>query len=510
MSSLQRIFCRQHLFYRAARTQARCLSISAPKFQHANAVAQHEDEPEMPDCDFKPMTYQGKPYDKVLQIRKENLHPSLFSYYKKPLLVSQGYKQWVFDDRGKRYMDLFAGIVTVSIGHCHPRATAAAHEQIDRLWHTTNIYMNDRITEIGEKLVAKLPGNLKVVYFVNSGAEANDLALLMARAHTKAFDIINLRNSYHGASSSLLGLLSQSNWKQDVPIGFGQFASANPDVYRGHMGGKYCRDSPVQADRECNCTPGHCKASDYYIDQLQEILDYQVSNKIAGIFAEPIQGVGGTVQYPKNYLQRAYEKVREKGGVCIADEVQTGFGRTGEHFWGFEGHGVMPDIVTMAKGIANGLPMAAVITTPEIAKSITVGLHMNTFGGNPISCNVASAVLDVIEEENLQQNCADVGTYFLQKLATLRDEFPIVGDVRGKGLMIGVEMVADKESRKPLPANVMADIWESTKENGILIGKGGRFGNVFRIKPPMIITKADADFAHAVLRKSIRSVMEQS
>ena len=271
-----------------------------------------------------------------------------WKYYKNPLLVNQGHMQWIFDADGKRYLDLFAGIVTISVGHCHPRITAAAHAQMGKLWHITNIYLNDKITEAGEKLAAKTPGNLKVVYFVNSGSEANDLALLMARAHAKAYDITNLRKSYHGVSPSLLRILSHSNWKQNVPVGFGYFASAKPDVYRGHMGGKYCRDSPIQRNRECDCDPGHCKAADYYIEQLQEILDYQVPSKIARIFAEPIQGVGGAVQYPKNYLKPAFDKVRGICGICIADEVQTGFGRTGENFWGFDGHGVMPDIVTIA------------------------------------------------------------------------------------------------------------------------------------------------------------------
>ncbi|XP_065065242.1 alanine--glyoxylate aminotransferase 2, mitochondrial-like isoform X2 [Rhopilema esculentum] len=476
--------------------------------QHSTYKPPQDEDLQMPECDFQPQPYKGMSYEKALELRKKNLSPALLTYYKKPLHAHQGYMQWIFDADGKRYLDMFAGIVTVSIGHCHPRVNAALKSQVDRLWHTTNIYMNSQISLAGEKLASKMPGDLKVVYFVNSGSEANDLATLMARAYTRSFDIINLRNSYHGTSPSLLGILAQTNWKQNVPLNFGYSAAMNPDVYRGIWGGKNCRDSPVQTSRDCDCNPGQCKACDGYVGQLQEVLDYAVSSRIAAFFAEPIQGVGGTVQYPKGYLKQVYEKVRSRGGLCIADEVQTGFGRTGEHYWGFQGHDVIPDIVTMAKGIGNGFPMAAVVTTPEIARSITTGIHFNTFGGNPVASEVASTVMDVIDEEKLQENANNIGTSLLLKYAKLRDEFPIVGDVRGKGFMIGIEMVSDKETKTPLPAEEMADIWERTKNYGVLFGKGGRFGNVFRIKPPMCITQADADFSYAVLRKSIREHLE--
>lgn len=497
-----RISCRQS---RLAQTRLQCQAIH----NTVNDVRVEDESLVMPECDFKPVAYKGVSYEDAVAIRKKNLTPSLLTYYKKPILVNQGHKQWLFDMDGRRYLDMFAGIVTVSVGHCHPRTNKAAHDQIEKLWHTTNIYMHSPIHEYAKKLTDKLPGDLKVCYFVNSGSEANDLAILMARAYTGAYDIINLRNSYHGTSPTTLGILGQSNWRQNIPLGFGNFATVNPDVYKGIWGGKHCRDSPVQTDRDCNCNPDECKACDHYVDQLQEIMDYQVPSKIAGFFAEPIQGVGGTVQYPKDYLRRAFDKVREKGGICIADEVQTGFGRTGEHFWGFQGHNVIPDIVTMAKGIANGFPMAAIVTTPEIAKSISSSIHFNTYGGNPMSCAVASEVLDVIEDEKLQLNCAVTGTNLIKKCALLRDEFSIVGDVRGKGLMLGIELVEDKVTKAPLSADRMASIWEKTKDYGVLFGKGGRFGNVLRIKPPMCITAADADFSYAVIRKAIGEHIEE-
>merc|ERR1712038_993964 len=206
-----------------------------------------------------------------------------------------------------------------------------------------------------------------------------------------------------------------------------------------------------------------------YIEQLHDVIRHSTPKAgVAAFFAESIQGVGGTVQYPKGFLQRAFEAVREKGGLCVSDEVQTGFGRTGTHMWGFEGHGVKPDIVTMAKGIGNGFPLAAVVTTQEVASTLAASLHFNTYGGNPMSSAVGSAVLDAIKEDGSQQNSLVVGTYFLEKLAELREEFEIVGDVRGKGLMIGIEMVTDKKSRTPSPADKMAAIWEKTKNNGVL------------------------------------------
>jgi len=209
------------------------------------------------------------------------------------------------------------------------------------------------------------------------------------------------------------------------------------------------------------------------------------------------------------YLKRAFQRVRELGGVCISDEVQTGFGRTGDHYWGFQGHDVVPDIVTMAKGIGNGFPMAAVVTTPEIASKLGQALHFNTFGGNPMASAVGLSVLDVIKEEKCQENSLEVGTYLMEKLVTLVDKYEIVGDVRGKGLMIGIEMVEDKESKKPLNGEKMLDIWDATKRAGVLVGKGGFYGNVFRMKPPMCITKENADKTVAVLEEAVAEAMKK-
>ncbi|XP_044520323.1 alanine--glyoxylate aminotransferase 2, mitochondrial isoform X2 [Gracilinanus agilis] len=466
--------------------------------------------PTMPPCDFMPERYESLPYNHILEIRKQNFSPQMSTYFQKPLLLHQGYMQWLFDYEGKRYLDLFSGIVTVSVGHCHPRVTTAAQNQFGRLWHTSPVFLHPAIHEYAEKLTALLPDPLKVVYFTNSGSEANDLAMVMARSHSQNVDIISFRGAYHGASPSTLGLTSVGAFKPRTASGSSCQTTMCPDVFRGPWGGSQCRDSLVQTIRQCSCTPGCCEANSQYIEQFKNTLHTVVAKEIAGFFAEPIQGVNGVVQYPKEFLKEAFQLVRERGGVCIADEVQTGFGRLGTHFWGFQSHGVLPDIVTMAKGIANGFPMSAVVTTPEIANSLTKSMSFfNTFSGNPIAGVIGSAVLDAIKEDGLQENSQETGSYLLLKLAKLQNEFEIVGDVRGKGLMIGVEMVQDRESRQPLPLKEMNLIHEECKDMGLLLGRGGLFSQTFRIAPPMCITKQEADFAVEVFHSVLRRHMEK-
>ncbi|KAL5022427.1 hypothetical protein ScPMuIL_001582 [Solemya velum] len=277
----------------------------------------------MPPCDFQPEQYKGISYERAMKTRQENLNPaiSLLTFYKKPVMVHQGHMQWLWDTDGNRYLDLFAGIVTISVGHCHPVVTEKAKQQMDKLWHTTNIYMHPTIHEYAEKLVDKLPGDLKVVYFVNSGSEANDLALLMARMHTGVFDVISLRNAYHGMSPYMMGMTAISTWRPNVPSGFGIHQAVNPDPFRGPWGGARCRDSPSQTIRPCDCQEGECHACDMYIDQLEDVLRFSMpKNRVGAFIAEAIQGVGGAVQFPKNYLKRAFQIIKEKGGVCISDE----------------------------------------------------------------------------------------------------------------------------------------------------------------------------------------------
>ncbi|KPU79081.1 uncharacterized protein Dana_GF23448, isoform B [Drosophila ananassae] len=464
----------------------------------------NQGQSKMPKCEHTPKAYAGPSYERILETRRTHLTPNLLAHFKKPLVIHAGHMQWLFDHEGRRYLDMFGGIVTVSVGHCHPKVNEALSEQSSKLWHTTNIYMHPKIHEYAERLVAKFPGNLKSVCFVNSGSEANDMAMLLARMHTGNQDILSFRNAYHGMSPYTMGLTAHSTWRFPLPgVNNGLIHVMNPDPYQGIWGGSACRDSPVQTKRECQCQD-YCQAGDAYYTQLEETFKFSLPRgKVAAMFAESIQGVGGTVQFPKGYLKRAAALVKSNGGLFVADEVQTGFGRTGEHFWGFESHDYLPDIVTMAKGIGNGFPLAAVVTTPEIAASLGEALHFNTYGGSPLASAVGLAVLDVIEEDGLQRNSLDVGTYFLKGLAELQQRFEIIGDVRGKGLMIGVELVSDHVKRTPLSSPHVLDIWETCKDLGVLFGRGGLHGNVLSCRPPLCLTNDNIDFSLDVLSTAL-------
>jgi alanine-glyoxylate transaminase/(R)-3-amino-2-methylpropionate-pyruvate transaminase len=440
--------------------------------------------PELPPFDFQPNKYSGPSADEVARLRKEFLNPGIFLYYKKPIMLVQGRMQYVWDENGRRYLDALGGIVTISVGHCHPEVVDLANKQNETLQHSTTIYLHPNIGEYARDLAAKMPGELKVCYFVNSGSEANDLALLMARAYTGNYDVIALRNAYHGGGTSTMGLTSHRTWKFNVPHSFGVEHAITPDPYRGVWG----RDD-VDAGKK-------------YADDVKSLIDFGTTGQVAAFIAESIQGVGGCVVFPDGYLKHVYEHIRAAGGVCIADEVQAGFGRTGSHYWGFETQDVVPEIVTMAKGIGNGCPLAAVVTTPKIAQTLASRIHFNTFGGNPVVCAQGRAILGIIDREKLQANSLKIGNKILAGLRELQQKHNIIGDVRGKGLMLGIELVKDRQSKEPAREEC-AQILETAKEMGLLLGKGGLWGQTIRFSPPMCMNEADADFLLEVLDQSL-------
>ncbi|XP_008782610.2 alanine--glyoxylate aminotransferase 2 homolog 3, mitochondrial-like isoform X2 [Phoenix dactylifera] len=426
--------------------------------------------PKMPPFDYTPPPYEGPTAADILKKRAEFLSPSIFYFYRKPLNIVDGKMQYLFDEHGRRYLDAFAGIATVCCGHCHPEVIEAIIEQTKCLQHSTVVYLNHTIADFAEALASKLPGDLKVVFFTNSGTEANELAMMIARLYTGCHDIISLRNAYHGNAAGTMGATAQFNWKFNV-IQSGVHHALNPDPYRGVFGSdgeKYARD-------------------------VQEIIDFGTSGQVAGFISEAIQGVGGIVELAPGYLPAVYKSIKKAGGLFIADEVQSGFARPGSHFWGFEAHGVVPDIVTMAKGIGNGIPLGAVVTTPEIAQVLTRRNYFNTFGGNPVCTAAGLAVLRVLEKERLQDNAFVVGSYLKDRLKALQEKHEIIGDVRGRGLMLGVELVADRQLKTPAKAEAL-HVMDQMKEMGVLVGKGGFYGNVFRITPPLCFTKEDSDF----------------
>src|SRR5499427_489432 len=443
--------------------------------------------PELPPFDYQPQPYRGPSAEEVLRLRREFLNPGIFLYYKRPLMIVEGKGQYVFDEQGRRYLDALGGIVTISVGHCHPDVVEAARRQNELLQHSTTIYLHPNIAEYAKKLATKMPGDLKVCYFVNSGSEANDLALLMARAYTGNYDVIALRNSYHGGNASGMGLTAHRTWKFNVPHNFGVHHAIAPDPYRGRWG----RDDP--------------QAGHQYATDVRSLIDHATSGQVAAFIAESTQGVGGCVVFPENYLKHAYEHARAAGGLCIADEVQAGFGRTGAHYWGFETQGVVPDIVTMAKGIGNGCPLGAVVTTPKIAAALAARTHFNTFGGNPVVCAQGLAVLEIIEREKLQENALNMGNRIFAGLTKLRQKHSIIGDVRGKGLMLGIELVKDRQSKEPAREEC-AQVLETAKEMGLLLGNGGLWGQTIRFSPPMCVNEQDADFLLEVLDHSLASL----
>jgi 4-aminobutyrate aminotransferase-like enzyme len=410
----------------------------------------------------------------ILKDRSRSLGPSLSISYRKPLNIVRGWRQYLYDESGQPYLD---GVNNVChVGHCHPRVTQALLRQAAVL-NTNTRYLHESIVGYAQRLGATLPEPLRVCFFVCSGSEANELALRMARAYTGQKGFVVLEGAYHGNTSSLIDI---SPYKFDGPGGNAQPPHVRqvpmPDLYRGLY-----RSGAVDP---AGAYARHVKGA---IASLEEN-----SQGIAAIICESLLGCGGQIVLPDGYLRQAFQYVHDAGGICIADEVQVGFGRLGSHFWGFQSQDVVPDIVTMGKPMGNGHPLAAVITTPEIASAFANGMeYFNTFGGNPVSCAVGMAVLDVIEEENLQQNALQVGESLMSGLARLKQKYVLVGDVRGRGLFLGIELVRDPASLLPATAEA-AYVAERMRDHGILLSTDGPDHNVLKIKPPIIFSEGDA------------------
>jgi alanine-glyoxylate transaminase / (R)-3-amino-2-methylpropionate-pyruvate transaminase len=418
--------------------------------------------------------------DDVAALREKYVMQLPAPMYAKPVQIVKGRGQFVFDETGRKYLDGFAGVATVSIGHSHPHWLAKVKAQMDEYFHTPALYLHPSLGLFAQRLVGKLKSanpELEACFFTNSGSEANDLAALIAKNYTGCHDFVALRHSYHGRTLMTMALTGQANWRHSLPYGQSVHFAQTNYTYRGH---------------------GWKEA----VDDLQDVIRTSTGGKIAAYYAEPINGVGGVITPEPQYFPAAYEIVKKAGGLFIADEVQTGVGRTGKTFLGIEKWGVRPDIVTMAKGLASGYPIGAVITTRKIADAMKGKLHYNTFGGGPVQMAAAGATLDVIEKENLAENAHAVGEHLLAKLRALKDAR--IGEVRGMGLMIGVELVKDAKTKEP-NTELAVKTLDLCKDAGLLIGKGGLLGNVLRIKPPLCITKGDADFMAATIEQALKS-----
>ena len=424
--------------------------------------------------------------DEVMRKHKEYLWPAVTNYYAKPLVTDRASMQWVWDLEGKKYLDFFGGILTIQVGHCNPKVTSKIKAQVERLQHTSTLYPNEAIVALAEKVAEITPGALQKSFFSNSGTEANEAALLLARMATGSYDVVALRHAYSGGSALAKAVTAQAPWRKAAVISVGIAHAINPYCYRCPLGLKY---------PDC----GVACAND-----VENLIQTGTSGHIAAFIAEPIQGVGGFITPPPEYFKIVFKIVKKYGGLFIADEVQTGFGRTGKKWFGIEQWEVTPDIITCAKGMANGSPVGATVTTAELADSFQ-GLTISTFGGNPVTSVAARATIELIEEEKLLENCDVVGRYFRGKLEELQQKYPLIGDVRGMGLMQGLELVKDRQTKEPA-AEATVQLMERARENGLLIGKGGLYGNVIRMSPMLNISKADVDEAVRLLDKSLGEV----
>jgi 4-aminobutyrate aminotransferase-like enzyme len=417
--------------------------------------------------------------------KQQFIYPAISNYFADPLPMERGEMQHVWDVEGKRYLDFFGGIVTVGVGHANPRITGPVKAQMDKLGHTSTLYPHQTMVELAEKIAQITPGRLEKSFFTTSGTDANETAIDSARMHTGNLEIIALRHSYSGRSSLTKSLTGISAWRK-ASYQVGIVHAMNPYCYRCPLG-------KVYPSCEVACAK-----------DIEGVIQASTSGAIAGMIAEPIQGVGGFITPPKEYFKIAFSIVKQYGGDFIADEVQTGWGRTGKKWFGIEHWEIEPDIITAAKSLGNGYPIGLTVATPEVANAYQ-GPSIATFGGNPIASVTAKAVIDLIEEDDLLTNCDVVGSYLREGLLELQKKYSVIGDVRGMWLMQAMELVVDPVTKEPAPA-LATEMLEVAREHGLLIGKGGMYNNVLRMSPPMNIAKSDVDEALRLLDLSFAAV----
>lgn len=429
----------------------------------------------------------GLSSETVRAMHREYLMPAAFHYYAEGLVLQRGEGLHVYDAEGNRYLDAFGGILTVSLAHCQTDVVEAVREQLGRLGHTSTLYLNEWNVRLAKEVADRMPGGrLTQSYFTNSGTEADEMAVLLAKIHTGKQEIIALRHSYSGRGMYAISAMGHANWRPIAPVMPGISLMPAPYCYRCPYG-----LSPNNCELRC-------------ADDIKEVLATTTTGQPAAFIAEPILGVGGFITPPPGYFKRVLEPIKKAGGLFICDEVQTGWGRTGTYWNGIEHYGVEPDIMTFAKGAASGFPMGITTTRPDIAKSFK-GLTLSTFGGNPLSTTAALATLHVMSREDIPARSARLGKKLRSGLEALKDKHALIGDVRGMGLMQGVELVEDRGTKEPAPKRTNL-LLESLRRQNILIGKGGLYGNTLRVAPPMLVEESHIEELLAGLDQGLAEV----
>ncbi len=430
----------------------------------------------------------GDKKKQILGKQKKYLFPNHLLYYTDPLPLERGEGLYVWDVEGNKYLDFFGGILTTSVGHHRPEVMQAVQEQAGKLIHTSTLYPNEVHVELAERLAQLAPGAIQMSFFTPSGTDANETAVFLAQTHTGSQEVIALRHGYSGRSAMGMSLTGQSSWRIGGTHISGIKHALNP----------YCYRCPLKM------TYPSCGVA--CAEDVEAVIKTTTSGRIAAFLAEPIQGVGGYITPPPEYFKVVTEIIRHYGGLFISDEVQTGLGRTGDKWFGIEHWDVQPDIITMAKGIANGFPLGNTMTTPEIAESTRrAGLSISTFGGNPVACAASLAVFDVLETEATPTHVAEVGQGLRTGLEALQENHPAIGDVRGMGLMQALELVEDRRTKEPSPAKAN-QLLDAAKTQGLLVGKGGLYGNTIRIAPPLTATAAEVEEALDKLGKALKAI----